>query len=114
MAGANIEADPAVNEPFWRELEDEFCIVIKAHIKNIFNIQGLHTLRNVETNDIDNLFDNIGAFVSGEIYALGIPINAMLQNYYGHYYINPQNFRLSVGERILIRKMIRIIKQRNM
>ena len=97
----NCSSEEKKRNLFWSFVEHEMNINVPAYIKNIFRLQYLdnpETIAHLKENNILQLED----FVQSQLYADNIPENSNLINYYNMYHKCPQNFKFSIGHKIMI------------
>lgn len=101
---AEEEAKKKYSAAFWGAIERGLNVIIPAYVKTIFNYQSLDNPLAIVILDADSI-KSIEEFCRGSIYSSVRPRQANKSDYYGMYAVPPKEFKSTIGDENLIKKM---------
>lgn len=96
----------------WKILETELSIPIPRYIKNIFKYQNLDNGASICAFTL-SMIGEIETFAKSDVYLHQISPYENKKDYYGIYFHDPQDFKFTLGDKVLLHKIVDFVKDKD-
>lgn len=94
---------------FWKKLQEARHTYIPENVKNILRFNHMDNPTSFTCLN-DDTIEELEKFAREDMKHLIEESTPDLKKYYGHYHKKPENFRFTIGEKFMLKKMVEFVK----